>query len=598
MATENWEQIPDVAPLPVSQIDPASFTEEEVGYAYFLHHLSTVANAVVMNGTHRGFIDIKVWRRPQDNEPYNARILENHASLAFFYTEDRPWNVYWGDVALKARLEAVMDFWCRIQHTDGRFSEYAPEQWSLAPTGFGIKFMGETLRRLHTSEVNGGPTVDADILARAVVATQKAIEVLLTHPDLLRHATNFSNQYTGFWGGMMSFLSAYPNEMIYRSFVEMIKTFRDKLTSPVGYHYERTGCDWRYTMQTHRSNLQHVWHYVRGTELEPDIVAMERPWIDWLAQNAVLEPDGSYFTLNRAIETRTPLPGFENWETPMAEQVPLARAFSQSLETYRESLVSNRENLIQTWPSVAPLEMYSPHIFESGRNALHWICEKSERDLARKQLPYLAKDRYTHLRMDNRIAVHYTFIRRPLYYAIFNAGDVICDRQRYGLGLLWHPEMGSVLQTQSQNDGPWGTVSAEGMHYEASSLQTEITANGTSFSPIPGQHDLLDGEIVFEYALGEVGKKRVQFGDEDIVVTVDHVGAFVEHLPMLIKADDVLRVEGQKIHLQRLGKTMEIVFDGQVKVDVLDTEVAHGPFELKRVEVYAQDQVQYRIAFE
>ena len=429
MSDGDLEKTLDVAPLDAAQIDPSSFAEDEVGYAYFLYHLSAVANAVVMDGDNRGFIDLKVWRRPQDNEPYNARILENHASLAFFYTEERPWNVYRGDKALKARLEAVMDFWCRIQHSDGRFSEYAPEQWSLAPTGFGIKFMGETLRRLHTSQENGGPTVDADVLARAVDATRKAIQVLLTHPDLLNHATNFSNQYTGFWGGFLAFHSAYPDAEMYRAFVEKIDTFRDQLTSPVGYHYERKGCDWRYTMQTHKSNVQHLWHYARETELADAIVDMERPWVDWLAYNAVLEPDGSYFTLNRAIETRTPLFGFENWETPMAEHIPLARAFTQTRETYLENLTTRRDKLIQTWPDVAPLEMYSPHSFESGRNALHWLVDKEARDEARAQLPYLAKDRYTHLRMDDRVAVHHTFVRRPAYYAIFNAGELICERQ-------------------------------------------------------------------------------------------------------------------------------------------------------------------------
>ncbi len=74
----------EVAPLQMDRIDPSSFTEDETSYVYHLKHLSTVANAVVMDGECRGFIDLKVWRRPQDNEPYNARILENFASLAFF----------------------------------------------------------------------------------------------------------------------------------------------------------------------------------------------------------------------------------------------------------------------------------------------------------------------------------------------------------------------------------------------------------------------------------------------------------------------------------------------------------------------------------
>lgn len=598
MSKKNVKHVTEVAPLDVDQVDPVSFTKEEVSYAYYLYHFSTLANAVVMDGENRGFIDLKVWRRPKDNEPYNVRVLENHASLAFFYTEKRPWNPYWGDPAVKVRLEAVMDFWCRSQHTDGRFAEYAYEQWSLAPTGFGIKFMGETLRRLHTSESNGGPTIDADILERAKTATEKAIQVLLTHPDLLRHATNYSNQYTGFWGGLMAFLSAYPNEEIFSAFVEKVETFRDQLTSPVGYHYERTGCDWRYTMQTHRSNMQHLWHYARGTELENDIVEMERPWADWLAYNAVLEPDGSYFTINLAIETRTTLPGCENWETPMAEKVPLAQAFSQSAEVYEENLIARREALIQTWPYVAPMEMYSPHTFENGRNALRWLPSKAKRDEARTQLPYLAKDRFTHFRMDDRIAVHHTFVRRPSYYAIFNAGEKIADIQRYGLGVLWHPKMGSVLQTQSREHGPWGTAPVDGDVYEASSFTPKIVVDGNAFDPGPGQHDLSDGEVVFEYGLGSVGQKTVRFDEAEIAVTVAHEGSFLEYMPLLIQSEDTLSIENDQVRLQRSDGTMKLLFGTDVKINVKTTNVTHGPFELRQVIVGAEGHLQYRIVFE
>src|SRR5207244_3611417 len=83
------------------------------------------------------------------------------------------------DPAVRARLEAALDFWTREQSEDGRFSEYAPERWSLAPTAFATKFMGETLRLLHH-----GPPIDPALYRRVVEADRRAIVAALTLPDL------------------------------------------------------------------------------------------------------------------------------------------------------------------------------------------------------------------------------------------------------------------------------------------------------------------------------------------------------------------------------------------------------------------------------
>ena len=146
-----------VPPFDPSTVRPEMFGSQEEVLAYHLVHLPTVANAVVMEGEHRGFIALPVWRNVEDNQPYNARVLENQIALAFFHTVDRPWNPYRGHPALRARLEAVLDFWCGIQHEDGRFSEYRPRGWVLSSTAFGIKFMGETLRLLDASQRAGAP---------------------------------------------------------------------------------------------------------------------------------------------------------------------------------------------------------------------------------------------------------------------------------------------------------------------------------------------------------------------------------------------------------------------------------------------------------
>src|SRR5947207_3284245 len=69
-----WQSVPSVN---FSQINVSQFTDAELPLVKPLFWFSTVANSVVeTTGTlPRGFINIKVWRNPQDNTPNNARVL-------------------------------------------------------------------------------------------------------------------------------------------------------------------------------------------------------------------------------------------------------------------------------------------------------------------------------------------------------------------------------------------------------------------------------------------------------------------------------------------------------------------------------------------
>ena len=103
-----WTNVPaaNFAALSLSQ-----FADHELEVPYFLFHFAQVANAVVETGTNRGFLNLKVNREPVDNQPYNARIMEMQEVLAFFYTANRPWNSYYGNFAVRVRLEAMLDRW-------------------------------------------------------------------------------------------------------------------------------------------------------------------------------------------------------------------------------------------------------------------------------------------------------------------------------------------------------------------------------------------------------------------------------------------------------------------------------------------------------
>jgi hypothetical protein len=568
MPTRGRDRVEPVPPFNPATVNPTLFQGEEYLYAYYLVHLSTVANAVAMDGEHRGFITRPVWRPPAMNVPGNARVLENHVALAFFYTVDRPWNPYRGNRALRARLEAVLDYLVRNQHEDGRLGSDmvagAPPNLELAGSSFGVKYLGETLLLLERSRRAGGPTIDPQIHQRTIEATRRAIEVLLTREAFVTHATRFSNQYPGFWGGTLAFLSAHPDEALHQRLAERIKEVAPKLTSPAGYHYERGGCDWGYSLNTQYSNVRHVWNYARGTSLMDPIIAMERPWIEWLSYNAVREPDGTYFTLNRAIQTRLiNYGGFNVAELPLAESIPLARAFARTRAEHQSHIQTSRQRLIQRWPDIGALRGYSPRIFADPPVQIEWRPTASERNAAIASLPYLARDRFAHQRADNLRPMSSTFVRRPSYYATFNAGVKVADMQRYGLGLLWNPQMGSVLQTQSGRVAPWGTSRAGGQPFEAEEFHPTININGRKVSVLPGTRDLPGGEsgaVKFTYALGEEGKKTVSLGPDRIAVSVRLPGVFTEHIPLLLRQGDNLVVNIGIVRLHRGERVFEIIF--------------------------------------
>src|SRR5688572_6887786 len=86
--TSQWPKVP---PADFSKLKPSDFRDDELDLPYYLAHFHRLANSVVEEGDNRGFINISVWRSPQDNKPYNARVMENILSLAFFYSTKRPW---------------------------------------------------------------------------------------------------------------------------------------------------------------------------------------------------------------------------------------------------------------------------------------------------------------------------------------------------------------------------------------------------------------------------------------------------------------------------------------------------------------------------
>jgi hypothetical protein len=296
---------------------------------YYIGHFHRMANAVRTSDPDKGFIDISVWRNQVDNEPYNARVMENITTLAWFYTREEAWNPYYGDPDLRKILEAALTFWVSIQNDDGRFSEYGVDRWNLAATAFATKFMGKTLEMLQD-----GPPIEPVIHEQVKQSNRKALMVVFTSESLYDHGRRFSNQYGNAFTGALAHLDMNPDDTELReAFEARLATSFEDFQSPAGYFYEHFGPDWGYAFGTHHSNILMAWHYARhDEELAAHYAAEHANFIDWLSYNAVKQPGDEFFMLHRSIESRQSRSMLQRLETPLSEAVPLARAFNVTRE--------------------------------------------------------------------------------------------------------------------------------------------------------------------------------------------------------------------------------------------------------------------------
>lgn len=595
--------LPEVKEVELSKIDPELFTPEEWYMPYYLKHFARVANSVVDTGSNRGYFDLSVWRGARNHHTYNARIMEGILSLVWFYTTDRPWNIYYKDKALKLRIEAALDFWCRIQHEDGQFSEYRVAQWSLAPTAFATKFVGRALWLLDK-----GPSIDKDVFERSRMALRKALYIGFTHEKLWEHGRNYTNQYANLWGGALLYLDVWPDTEIEELLTDRFRQSMTGFQSTVGYFYEKGGPDWGYNLSTHHSDLQVAWEFSAGTELEDLIVKKTREWYEWFSYNAVKEPDKLVYYLNRAIETRQQKgfyhntqiedPAHERW-APQAEFVPEAHAFEMSETELKTSNHNLYQDMMEKYPEVAPLQTgefnaFSPYAFLHYGMKM-WNPTEEQKGKAIENLPYLRKENFIHVRHDRKNETNYSFIRKPGYYAIFNSGKIITKQQRYGLGLVWNPSAGTVFQSQSRtDDAAFGTKSSgmEGV-YEASDLYPEFMIDGKPWIPEEGNRDVSGSEFEVQYALGDKGKKKLVFGEDKIIIQIEHPGKFTEIIPLLVGLNDSLIIYNNQVKLGNM--IIDISGTSGIKTTLFDTDLDEK--KCKIIEIIASGNLKYGLYF-
>jgi len=545
-----WNALP---PVDFSTLSPDSIKDwlmdrpagqgTEYDINYYIGHFHQLANAVVTTGPNQGFIDISVWRNAADNEPYNARIMENITTLAWFYTREENWNPYYAHPDLRNILEAALTFWVNMQSDDGRFSEYREGGWNLAATAFATKFMGKTLEMLVD-----GPEIDPLIHEQVKQANRKALMVVFTSELLYSHGMRFSNQFGNAFTGALAHLDMNPDDHELReAFEACLETSQYDFQSQAGFYSENYGPDWSYAFGTHHSNILMAWHYARHSETLAEHYKNEHErFINWLSYNAVMQPGDEFFMLHRSVETRQSRAILTRLETPLSEVVPMARAFNTTQEEVVERLPEIRQRVASGWGNIPALQIgnfsgYSAYSL-LHRDHYRWNPTEAQRQEAVESLPYLASENFIHQRTDNLTDFETTFIRKPTYYAAFSSGEQQTEQQRFGLGLLWNPVAGTVFQSQSRSEtAAWGTIMHQRttLPWEAFPMEAEYTVDGVAVDPVAGNKDLGNGILEITYSLGStgpfagIGEKKLIFHEDVITVNVSHTGSFTEVLPLV-----------------------------------------------------------------
>jgi len=599
MAAQFWDLVP---PADMKAIGLKAFDESEIDLPYYVANFHKIATAVEPEDPNRGFIRAAVWRPAEENRPENARVMENIITLAYFYTQKRPWNPWYGTPQLKLRLEAALSYWMSLQGPEGQFSQTGNGEWDLEATAAATQFIGETLHYLKQKDA---PAVNEDLLRAVALAERKAILAVLYGADFYEEGKQSSSKYSMVWAGALAYLKLYPDEEIRNTLETRLRSSIRDFQSPVGYYYEANGPDMGATLDVYLSSMRMAWFYAKGTGLEHYFLDSLKEYYVWLVWNASYEKNENSFYLNASVNTTTSRSYYDlkagmphRNGSPFADSIRLARIFVLDDAARSKWISDERKRLQSMWPNLPELKVgesegYSPYVFLHRRHEMVPVSMESYRE-ALTALPSTDPHPFNHIKYDNRTKTLFYYANRPgAYYMMFAAGESARPRQTLGLTLLRSHSDGTVLLAQPGNANlAWGTrPSGSEDVYESTRLSPKFIADQKEVELKLGPNSMPEGDVFLEYTLGS-GTKKLTLSKNRIDVEIQHPGDFVEQIPLLIpdngsldaKRDGVtngkLKIEGAGLNIS-LGTPVDI----------------EGPKKVQPVLLQGKDTLRYTLRF-
>jgi hypothetical protein len=234
-------------------------------------------------------------------------------ALALVYANDFPGNPYYHQPKIRDWIIAGLEYWARIQHTDGSFDEYYPyERGWVGPTGFTLYAAMEAFRTVREQ-------MPSDAARRVLAAIRRAAHfVAAGEAEEDRLANHHALACVAVWQAW----ELLGERELQVGFERVWRGFLRYRNAREGWWQEYDGADPGYLSAT-VSFLGKLYQH----KPSPEILSLAREAIEFASHFAY--PDGHYAG---SLGSRQTLHFYPHGVEIFADQVPLAGALAQRMQ--------------------------------------------------------------------------------------------------------------------------------------------------------------------------------------------------------------------------------------------------------------------------
>lgn len=532
-----------IDPVAPESIDRSLFEPHEQVFAAYLPIIAPITNNIVDDDPERYGWMSGGWWRGQVPDPFNARIQEHVATLAWFYTNDRAWNPYYHDPKLLARLDAALQYYVGLQHEDGSFPEYRWEEHGLAPTGFGSVALSATLRDLKSAVVL--PERQADVEASLRLAANWLLDTSKFHwgPPITYH-----NQVVSGLAGVAQTAVVLGDPSIAAPLTDRCQLLLHNGQAPAGFFHEPRTSDSGYSFGVALPDLGHLYEVTGNSSVLESV----RRFADWLGYITLFEPNQHIAFRVAGFDARTQGEAVQYAPKDDLDRFALGRVFLDevpALEPFYASAQEKQASRAEWAADPAPVTPRakgdtSPRLWMHVPTAPDGVGTAA-RDYAMTQLRYVKESTFTELRRGT-LDQQFVFVRRPGCYTASLYGVRPTFMQRHGTDAFWHPKAGSlVLSVNYDADGFWSTNTDSGIR--SASSETTVThhagADATAALIDPDVLNEHEGVFTSRYITTDGAVTTdVTFWQDGIRRSMTVVGGASENIPLMLTPGDVVEL--------------------------------------------------------
>ncbi|MFC0531626.1 hypothetical protein [Phytohabitans kaempferiae] len=566
------DTLPPVDPFDPQTLVRSQFDPAEQRLARYLVTLPDLANKMdTENEATFGWLTGGYWRTPL--VPYNARIQESVYTMAWFYTQQREWNPYYRDPALRDRIYAAMRYFISLQGEDGWFPAWSYVDRNRDVTAYALLFLGEAA--LLMEKVGWADDIRSEVIGSLVRAADYFLDP--TNEDVWIIGPEFSNQVIPGLMGVWIIRSLMPRRIMDRYHERMTFFVKHAQSQDAGYLYEGGGFDAHYALYVTTRMLARLYE-LNGDER---LKRMQLKHFDWCRYNYLWEPDGAGFTVN-GISTRLSMRSLPALRSSDESSYPdLLNVFARdssvavAFNWHREHVNELRTRwAVETQP-LAPLgnPVDPMNIWYAAKKQTFPTYDQRMRAI--RAFPYFGNSSFVVTRTDERFDQHYVFVKRPSFYFASHHGNVPKGSTvPKGPSFFYHHTTGAFVATQMATNSTWATRLPNGF-VDAESRVFRIRGVISQTRPF-------DYTYYAYRPSGGLVAKTFRFEAEQLAVDVEtDSSSFVERLPLVVGPHDSLSwltqadplpvrvgtaVEAVGIRIERPGGTFELRLAGPTRL--------------------------------